>query len=72
MSAELLTQYGKEPWLLASAPPEDVVGAAMEFLSSHRNSFDVSLVFDGTMRKVRRQMEDHFSALPGVAEFAVV
>ena len=72
MSAELLTQSGKEPWLLASAPPEDVVGAAMEFLSSHRDSFDVSLVFDGTMRKVRRQMEDHFSALPGVAEFAVV
>jgi len=72
LSADLLHQCGKEPWLTASAPPEDIMQAALDFISSQRDTFDVSVVFDGTMRKVRRQIEDHYQNLPAVAEFAVV
>jgi len=72
VSADLLFQCGKEPWLQPSMPREDVLQAALEFITSHRDTFDVSVAFDGTMRKVRRLMEDHFLALPSSAEFAIV
>ena len=72
MSADLMMQSGKEPWVNASQPPDDVFEAVLEFITSHRDTFDVSLGFDGMMRKPRRSLEDHFSPLPGSAEFAVV
>ncbi len=72
LSADLLAQSGTEPWLQASVPADDVVTAAVEFITAQRDTFDVALAFDGTMRRVRRQLEDQFLAMPGAAEFAIV
>ena len=72
VSADLMNQQGKEPWLHASPPDDALFTAAMEFVTSHRDTFDVSLGFDGLMRLPRRKLEDTFSVLPGSAEFAIV
>ena len=71
-SADLMHQSGKEPWLHTSAPPEDLLNAAIEFITMQRDTFDVALAFDGTMKGPRRTLEDSFGPLPAAADFVVV
>ena len=72
VSADLMHQCGTEPWLEASVPPADVLKAAVDFALMQRDTFDLSLAFDGTMRKSRRVLEDAFDGVTGSAEFVVV
>ena len=65
-------QSGQEPWSQPSSPPEDVFNAAVEFCTGQRDTFDLALAFDGTMKTPRRNLEDTFSALSSTADFIVV
>ena len=71
-SADLMHQCGKEPWIHGSPPNEEVLSAALEFITCQSDTFDVALAFDGTMRGPRRTMEDLFGTMPASAEFVVV
>lgn len=72
VSADLMNQCGKEPWLQASAPDNDMLEAATEFVLSQRDTFDVALAFDGSIKACRRSLEDSIGALPASAEFVMV
>ena len=72
LSADLMDQSGREPWLQPSNPPPEIVAAAAAFVTSQRDAFDLALAFDGTMKEPRRALEDIFSPLTATADFVVV
>ena len=67
-----MNQCGKEPWLHTSAPDADMLQAAMDFITTQRDTFDLALAFDGTMKEPRRALDDTFGPLPASADFVVV
>ncbi len=73
LSAELLNQKGKQPWLHTSPPDDKLIGELCQFLTTHgRGACDVIMAFDGGMRPCRRALEDSVGKLPACAEIFVV
>ena len=72
LSADLMHQSGREPWLQPSAPTSETLEAAAAFITTQRDTFDLALAFDGTMKEPRRALEDVFSPLSATADFVVV
>ena len=73
LSADLMSERGKQPWLEASAPEEKLLEETCNFLTSCRGPVDVVLGWDGCSRgTVRRHLEDTIGAMNCSAEVAVI
>ena len=72
MSCDLLYQGGMEPWSVGHKPPQEVLSAALDFLSQQRDVADMILAFDGCMKACRSDIDEGLSALPSVGELFVV
>ena len=70
MSGDLMHQGGAEPWMETPMPRAELIESMLQFILVQRDTFDVSLAFDGISRVVRRTIDYKFSALSGNAEFA--
>jgi hypothetical protein len=72
-SGDLFNQEGVgEPWRQFSVPDEKVLDTSLKFLTASRGPCDVTLVFDGGSRKVRRTMEDIVGGMTCSAELTIV
>ena len=54
VSFDLVHQGGNVPWVEPGPVPDEITQVLLDFVLSNRDSFDVCLAFDGTLRKSRR------------------
>ncbi len=72
LSCDLLTQTGKEPWVIMSEPDAKIVEETIKFMKGSKGDADVLMGFDGCQRKMRRVLEDSFGTLPATAEIFLI
>ena len=73
MSADLMNQTEKQPWLVQSQPDAKHFTACVDFLKAQRDPGDMIAGFDGCCgSKVRRDLEDALNELPSTVEIFLV
>ena len=71
VSADLLSEKGKEPWSSGGQEPPSSLAEVLKFVGGQRGSTDVLMCFDGICRKNRRAIEDAILKLPASSEIFI-